>query len=164
MFKVMTGFFKAMRTVLPAPWLIWIGTLLFVNMVVPLFFLDQREAQAVLAATMLGALIQMSIFKAKGFVRLLGIGHLPWLPVVLWLAGWTSAIGTDTLFGQWILWPSSSSMVSRSSSMPSTSFATSMAITHPPQRSKTHDKIRGHSVLLGGSSWPFLPVLSVSFS
>ena len=103
MFKVMTGFFKAMRTVLPAPWLIWIGTLLFVNMVVPLFFLDQREAQAVLAATMLGALIQMSIFKAKGFVRLLGIGHLPWLPVVLWLAGWTSAIGTDTLFGQWIL-------------------------------------------------------------
>ncbi len=103
MFKVMTGFFKAMLTVLPAPWLIWIGTLLFVNMVVPLFFLDQLEAQVVLAATMLGALIQMSIFKAKGFVRLLGIGHLPWLLVVLWLASWTSAIGTDTLFGQWIL-------------------------------------------------------------
>ena len=92
-----------MLTVLPAPWLIWIGTLLFVNMVVPLFFLDQLEAQVVLAATMLGALIQMSIFKAKGFVRLLGIGHLPWLLVVLWLASWTSAIGTDTLFGQWIL-------------------------------------------------------------
>ena len=103
MFKVMIGFSKAMLTVLPIPWLIWVGTLLFVNAVVPLFFLGQREAQAVLAATMLAAIIQMVIFKAKGYVRLLGIAHLPWVPVVLWLASRMSAIGTDTLFGQWIL-------------------------------------------------------------
>ncbi len=103
MFKVMIGFSKAMLTVLPIPWLIWLGTLLFVNAVVPLFFLGQREAQAVLAATMLAAIIQMVIFKAKGFVRLLGAGHLPWLPVVLWLASRSGEIGTDTLFGQWIL-------------------------------------------------------------
>jgi hypothetical protein len=32
-------------------------------------------------------------------VRLLGIGHLPWVPVVLWLRSRTSAIRTDTLFG-----------------------------------------------------------------
>ena len=86
MFKVVLGFTKAMLTVLSIPWLIWVGTLLLVNMVVPLFFLEHREAQAVLAATMLAAIIQMVIFNAKGFVRLLGIGHFLWLPVVVWLA------------------------------------------------------------------------------
>jgi hypothetical protein len=103
MFKVMTGFFKAVATVLPMPWLIWVSMLGLLNGVVPLFFLEHREAQVLFGATMLAALIQMVIFKAKGYVRLLGIGHLPWLPVVLWLASRTSAIGTDTLFGQWIL-------------------------------------------------------------
>ena len=103
MFKVMIGFSKAVLTVLPVPWLIWIGTLMLVNMVVPLFFLGEREAQVVLAATLLAAMIQMFIFKAKGFVRLLGIGHLPWLPVVVWLASRSGEIGTTTVFGQWIL-------------------------------------------------------------
>ena len=103
MFRVMTGFFKAVATVLPIPWLIWLAMLVLVNAVAPLFFIEHREAQAVFGATMLAALIQMIVFKAKGYVRLLGIGHLPWVPVVLWLASRTSAIGTDTLFGQWIL-------------------------------------------------------------
>lgn len=103
MLRVMFGFLEAMLTVLPLPWRVWIATLMFLNMIAPLFFLARPEAQAVLAATMAAALIQMAIFKAKGFVRLLGIGHLPWLPVVLWLMSRTDAIGDETLFGRWIL-------------------------------------------------------------
>ena len=151
MFRVMTGFFKAVATVLPIPWLIWLAMLVLVNAVAPLFFIEHREAQAVFGATMLAALIQMVVFKAKGYVRLLGIGHLPWVPVVLWLASRTSAIGTDTLFGQWIL-AVIVSTGSRSSSMPSTSGATWLASAQPLRRSKTRDRIRGHSLLPGGSS------------
>jgi len=103
MFKVMTGFFKAVATVLAIPWLIWLAMLVGVNAIVPLFLLDHREAQAVLGASMLALVIQLVIFKSKGYVRLLGIGHLPWVPVVLWLASRMSEIGTETLFGQWVL-------------------------------------------------------------
>ncbi len=78
---------------------VWLGVLLAVNFVVPLVFVGRLEAQVVLFAGMAGALVQMLLFRAKGFVRLLGIGHVPWIPMVPWLwmrldqAAWPSAFG-----------------------------------------------------------------------
>ncbi len=66
---------------------VWVFLLLLVNMVVPLIVISTIEGQLVLAAMMLGALTQMTIFRSKGFVRLLGIGHIFWLPLLPWL--WT---------------------------------------------------------------------------
>ena len=43
------------------------------------------EGQVVVAAMMLGAAIQMTIFASKGFVRLLGVGHALWVPLLGWL-------------------------------------------------------------------------------
>ena len=63
----------------------WIALLLLVNMVVPLFFVSTIEGQLVLAAMMLGALTQMMIFRSRGFVRLLGVGHIYWVPLLPWL-------------------------------------------------------------------------------
>ena len=81
---------------------VWISLLLLVNMVVPLLFISTIEGQLVLAAAMVGALTQTAIFGAKGFVRLLGIGHVYWVPLVAWL--WTRAGGfpPDSPFTFWI--------------------------------------------------------------
>ena len=84
MIKTAVGFIKGMAT-LPKPLWVWIGVLMLVNMVVPFFFFSTLEAKAVLATTFLGALTQMAIFRARGFVRLLGLGHIYWVPLLPWL-------------------------------------------------------------------------------
>ena len=51
---------------------------------------------------MAGAAIQMAIFKMKGFVRLLGIGHILWIPMVIWLALGFESEHLTSPFGIWL--------------------------------------------------------------
>ena len=95
-------FIKAMAANLAAPWRVWVGTLLAVNLVAPLFFLETIEARMVLAALLVGAAIQMVIFKRKGWVRLLGLGHIPWLALVPWLAMRLDWAAFDTPLSRWM--------------------------------------------------------------
>ena len=80
------GLMRAMLRI-PKPWLAWLGLLVAINAVVPLFFFPAAETWAALAAVAAGMLIMSGIFAAWGFVRLLGLGHLPWLALLPWL--WT---------------------------------------------------------------------------
>jgi hypothetical protein len=98
----MLGFFQGIGT-LPRPWWIWIGLLMTINMVVPWLFIGTLEAKVVLAAAILAAMLQMILFRFKGFVRLLGLGHIVWLPVVLWLAGRIGTVDIESALGMWIL-------------------------------------------------------------
>ena len=81
---------------------VWISLLLLVNLVVPLAVIGTVEGQAVLAAMVLGALTQTAIFRSKGFVRLLGIGHIYWVPLLPWL--WTRLGGfpPNEPFAMWM--------------------------------------------------------------
>jgi hypothetical protein len=101
MLKVIRGFFKGLAS-LRKPWRLWIALLGVVNFAA-VFFLDTLEGKLVLAAIVAGAVFQMSIFAAKGYVRLLGIGHILWLPLVLWLGSRIGDIGTDSTFGKWVV-------------------------------------------------------------
>lgn len=96
-------FIKAMAANLAAPWRPWVGALLAANLVAPLFFLETIEARLVLAALFIGAAIQMIIFKRKGWVRLLGLGHILWLAMVPWLVMRLDWAALDTPFSQWML-------------------------------------------------------------
>lgn len=103
MMKTMIGFFRAIGT-LPKPWWVWVGLLMVVNMVAPILFIRTLEAKVVLLTFFLAAGMQMLLFRAKGFVRLLGIGHIiPWLPLLLWLGSRLGEIGIDRPLGLWIL-------------------------------------------------------------
>ena len=66
---------------------VWISLLLLVSMAVPLIVISTLEGQLVLAAMMLGAPPQVAIFGSRGCVRLVGIGHIYWVPLLPWL--WT---------------------------------------------------------------------------
>ena len=72
---------------MPMPWPLWIGLLVVVNIAGPIYFFEALEAKVVLAAFLASAASMTAIFAAKGFVRLLGIGHIFWIPMVPWL--WT---------------------------------------------------------------------------
>lgn len=102
MIKVMIEFFRTMMR-LPKPWLAWVGLLVAANMGGSLLFLETLEAKVVLAAVLAGAMIQASIFGAKGFVRLLGIGHILWVPMVPWLWTRLGQVSLDSPFGYWLL-------------------------------------------------------------
>ena len=86
-----------------APWPLWVALLMMLNMMGPLFFIHTLEAQAVLASTMAGALLMMFIYSGFGFVRLLGMGHIFWVPLVIWLGLRIPELTLDTPFAIWLV-------------------------------------------------------------
>lgn len=100
--KAMINFTKTMM-IMPIHWQAWLGVLVGVNIVAPLFFIHTLEAQVVLAMGIVGLAIMSVIFSMKGFVRLMGIGHLGWLPLVFWLGTKLEHVPADSAFGYWLI-------------------------------------------------------------
>jgi len=100
--KIMINFFKALLQ-MPKPWVAWVMLLMTVNTVVPILFIERLEAQVVLATMMASAALMMFLFAQKGFVRLLGLGHVLWIPLILWLSARVDFASASTGFEQWLL-------------------------------------------------------------
>ncbi len=84
--KAMIGFTKGLMS-MPMPWPVWLGLLVAVNVAGPIYFFEALEAKVVLASFLASAALMTAIFASKGFVRVLGIGHIFWIPMGPWL--WT---------------------------------------------------------------------------
>ena len=100
----MRSFLKFNRGVLrlPLQWRLWMMLLVAANVVVPLFFLGHLEAQVVLAAILLSLVLFTFLTAKAGFTRLLGLGHLPWVPLVWFLGTRLGEIPPDDFYGIWI--------------------------------------------------------------
>jgi hypothetical protein len=85
---------------MPVPWRLWIAVLFSTNMTA-VVFLPRAEAVVVLAALLVGALLQMALYARFGFVRLLGAGRLHWLPLVAWLWSRLATIRGEGLYHTW---------------------------------------------------------------
>ena len=66
------------------------------------FVLLTLVAQAVQASTLASAMLMVFLFHRYGFVRLLGLGHIFWIPLVIWLGFRIPEMGFDTTFGIWL--------------------------------------------------------------
>ncbi len=84
------------------PWNLWVGLLVLVNMGGGLFFIRTAEGQLALVCMMIAFIIMWGIYVKKGFVRLLGLGHLiAWTPLVVW---YTQVVGnTAGWFQYWLI-------------------------------------------------------------
>ena len=72
---------------MPRPWKPWLMSLLMSNMIVPLLFLsDHIEAWVVLGTALVTGAMFILLTAYTGFSRLLGLGHLAWIPLVIYLA------------------------------------------------------------------------------
>lgn len=100
--KSIMNFTKTML-IMPIHWQVWLGVLVTANIVVPIFFIHTLEAQVVLATAIVGLIIMAGIFSMKGFVRLMGIGHIGWLPLVFWLGMRLEHAPADSLLGYWLM-------------------------------------------------------------
>jgi len=88
---------------MPLQWAIWLMVLMAVNMIGPLFFLDRLEGQVVLVVFVLSAGLMMFLYAAKGFTRILGVGHFLWLGLVPWLWARLDAVQSEGLLSNWII-------------------------------------------------------------
>lgn len=100
----MRAFIKFNKGVMkmPVQWQLWLLLLVCVNLIIPLFFIDRLEALLV-AGAFFGSVLLMTILTAvSGFTRLLGLGHILWLPLLYFLWTRLDQIPGDNLFGIWV--------------------------------------------------------------
>jgi len=84
MFKILIGFNRGVLA-MAKPWQFWMVLLVAANFVLPFFFLGTPEAIVVLAGAGVSLVIMLTLFAKLGYVKLLGLGHIPWLFTVPWL-------------------------------------------------------------------------------
>ena len=83
-------------------WRLWLGLLVTFNLVIPLFFFDRLEAKIVLVALLFSMILMTILTGISGFNRLLGMGHIFWLPLLYFLWSRLDQIPMNNLFGIWI--------------------------------------------------------------
>lgn len=83
-------------------WQLWVLSLMALNFVAPISFLDRDEAILTLAIAMLGAGIGMFLVSIHGFSRLLGLMHVPWIPLVVYLWSQMDGVDLNSSFGVWM--------------------------------------------------------------
>ncbi len=83
----------------PRVWCVW---LVAVNLSC-LFFIRHAEAQVVLAVSLVAVLLQAAIHQRVGFVRLLGVAHILWIPMLAWLAARFHTLVDDPGLQVWIV-------------------------------------------------------------
>ncbi|MFQ5994462.1 MAG: hypothetical protein ACE5K1_05160 [Acidiferrobacterales bacterium] len=100
----MRAFIRFNRGVLemPWPWQLWLLLLVLVNLFVPLFFLDHLEAQVTVAALVASMVLMTLLTALSGFTRLLGLGHIFWIPLLFFLYTRLDQIPSDDYFGIWV--------------------------------------------------------------
>ena len=87
---------------MPIHWQLWLALLVIVNFVIPLFFLNRLEAQVVAGALVASVILMTSLTALSGFTRLLGLGHILWIPLLYFLSMRLEQNPADNFFGLWI--------------------------------------------------------------
>jgi hypothetical protein len=67
-----------------------------------IFFLPRVEAWVVLGTGLLAATIMTVLHAKLGYVRLVGVGHFVWIPMLIWLVFRLNYSPGGTLFRGWI--------------------------------------------------------------
>ena len=87
---------------LPLHWQLWLVLLVTANVVTPFFFLHRPEARVVLG-TILASMTLMTLLTARfGFTRIVGLGHILWIPMLALLFTRLGDIPAIDAFGIWI--------------------------------------------------------------
>jgi hypothetical protein len=94
-------FFRGVNA-MPLGWRAWLGLLVALNFAVPLAFIARPEAQATLAAMAASMVFMLWLIRLRGYTRLIGLGHIFWVPLIVLL--WTRFDEAPALdvFGLWM--------------------------------------------------------------
>lgn len=87
---------------MPRHWQLWLGILVGANLVAPLFFLEHVEAQVTIAALLISMTLMTALTARFGFSRILGLGHVAWLPLLGFLVSRATEVPATDAFGLWL--------------------------------------------------------------
>lgn len=99
--KSMIHFMKDIFKMKPGV-LVWLFFLSTSNIFIPLFFLNHRAAQVMVASSLMGAMIGAWVHSKQGLTRLTGLMHAPWLISLYFLWVDWCATTANNLYGIWI--------------------------------------------------------------
>ncbi len=95
--KLNRGLFK-----MPLPWKLWLSLLVAANVFVPLFYFQQLEAQIVLGTMAANMTLMTYLTSRFGFTRILGLGHIFWIPLLGFLLTRLGSIPAGDAYGAWL--------------------------------------------------------------
>lgn len=100
----MRAFIKFNRgmMIMPVHWQLWLALLVTFNLVLPLIFLSHLEAQVVVATLMASMILMTGLTALSGFTRLLGLGHILWVPLLYFLWMRLEQNPAEDFFGVWL--------------------------------------------------------------
>ena len=83
----MRAFIKFNKGLMNMPILVrlWLMLLMAVNLAIPFFYLNRLEAQVVVITFLASAMLMTMLTASSGFNRLLGLGHILWIPLLIFL-------------------------------------------------------------------------------
>ncbi|MDP6579284.1 MAG: hypothetical protein QF681_01390 [Vicinamibacterales bacterium] len=81
---------------------VWLLALMTANMVVPLGFISTTEARVVILTFLASAMLMTALTAWGGFTRLLGLGHILWVPLLVYLWPSLQDYPSDTGIGLWL--------------------------------------------------------------
>ena len=87
---------------LPVGVRLWMLLLVSANLILPIIYFQQSEARIVLLTFFAGILLMVVITGTSGFTRLVGLGHIFWIPLVLFLVSRLGSIPATDAYGIWI--------------------------------------------------------------
>ncbi len=87
---------------MPPLWQAWLLALISANLIAPLFFLGRLEAQVVIVALVLSMVLMTILTGRFGFSRILGLGHIWWVPLLGFLWSRLVDVPPNDAFGLWL--------------------------------------------------------------
>ena len=81
---------------------LWVGALIGANLVAPLFLLEHVEARATLAVGLFGMALMTALTGRYGLSRIVGVGHVGWVPLLVFLVAAAVETPATTGFGLWL--------------------------------------------------------------
>ena len=87
---------------MPLPVRLWLMLLIIINLVAPLFLINRMEAQIALGALMASMILMTILTALTGFTRLLGLGHIFWVPLIYYLWTQLGQFPANDFFGIWV--------------------------------------------------------------
>jgi hypothetical protein len=87
---------------MPLPWRLWLVLLVTGNLLVPLLYLARLEAQVVIVTFFTGGILMTVITHYAGFTRLLGLGHILWIPMLCFLWSRLDQHPPSEFYGVWL--------------------------------------------------------------
>ena len=87
---------------MPLHWQVWLLGLVSTNLFAPLFFIRHVEAQLVVGALLVSMALMTVLTGRFGFSRILGLGHIAWIPLVAFLWTRLSDVPAGDAFGIWL--------------------------------------------------------------